>query len=149
MKKTHETVVLKNIEAVEFCETDERVIYLIDDGCDRNIIADAQNSVIIDLKNESIIYFGEEYKMRSMEHKLLSYFLDNSDRTISKDELYREVWGYIIVAGDSSTLTVHINRLRDKLGYDLNKFAVIQTVWGVGYKLCGEFIKRIPRDCIK
>jgi DNA-binding response OmpR family regulator len=42
------------------------------------------------------------------------------------------VWGYTY--GDSSTVTVHIRRLREKLERDPSAPAHITTVWGVGYR---------------
>lgn len=131
------------------CEGRYRVIYLTDDGGVYDEIPEARSSVIIDSENETILYFGEAYKMRKMECKLLTYLLDNSDRPISKDELYRAVWDYAIVAGKSATLTVHIKRLRDMIELDPKKPLIIKTVWGVGYQLCGKLVKRIRRSGMK
>jgi DNA-binding response OmpR family regulator len=42
------------------------------------------------------------------------------------------VWGYSY--GDTSTVTVHIRRLREKLEADPSKPTQLLTVWGVGYR---------------
>jgi DNA-binding response OmpR family regulator len=45
----------------------------------------------------------------------------------------REVWGWTF--GDQSTVTVHVRRLREKIEDDPTRPVLIQTVWGVGYRL--------------
>ena len=57
-------------------------------------------------------------------------------RTLSRDELLGEVWGWTI--GDVSTITVHVRRLREKIEADPAKPRIITTVWGVGYRLDPE-----------
>jgi DNA-binding response OmpR family regulator len=46
------------------------------------------------------------------------------------------VWGYAF-AGDTSTVTVHIRRLREKIEPDPAHPRYLQTVWGVGYRFVG------------
>ncbi len=45
----------------------------------------------------------------------------------------REVWGWTF--GDQSTVTVHVRRLREKVEVDPRSPTLIQTVWGIGYRL--------------
>ena len=47
-------------------------------------------------------------------------------------ELLAEVWGYTY--GDTSTVTVHVRRLREKIEEDPAQPVLVQTVWGVGYR---------------
>ena len=68
-----------------------------------------------------------------MEKKLLFYLLKNQGRTISKEELFQNVWQDSIT-GDN-TLNVHIRRLREKIEIDPNEPQVLRTVWGIGYIL--------------
>jgi DNA-binding response OmpR family regulator len=44
------------------------------------------------------------------------------------------VWGYS-AALDTGTVTVHVRRLREKLEKDPSKPQLLETVWGVGYRL--------------
>ena len=44
-----------------------------------------------------------------------------------------EVWGWTF--GDQSTVTVHVRRLREKIEADPTHPTLIQTVWGIGYRL--------------
>ncbi|MCB6575002.1 helix-turn-helix domain-containing protein, partial [Phascolarctobacterium faecium] len=52
----------------------------------------------------------------------------------SKEHLFEKIWGYDYV-GDSATVTVHINRIREKIEEDPKNPQIIETVWGAGYRL--------------
>lgn len=81
------------------------------------------------LESWKVVKAGQEIKLPNREFELLAYLGKHPNRVFSKDQLFESIWGYDYV-GDSATVTVHINRLRDKLGGDL-----IETVWGAGYRL--------------
>ncbi|HAN20133.1 MAG: DNA-binding response regulator [Clostridiales bacterium GWF2_36_10] len=85
----------------------------------------------LDLNMEKLLDGGKEIKLKAMEYKLLVYIAQNKNRTISKEELFRKVWGDLIT-GDG-TLNVHIRRLREKIEDDPNDPCYIKTVWGTGY----------------
>ncbi|WP_297600372.1 response regulator transcription factor [Microcella sp.] len=76
---------------------------------------------------------GTALALTAREYDLLAYLARRPDRTISRDELLADVWGWTI--GDVSTITVHVRRLREKLEADAGAPEIIQTVWGVGYRL--------------
>lgn len=64
----------------------------------------------------------------------LLYFLAKWPRQVfTREQLLNSVWGYEFY-GDESTVTVHIRRLREKVEADPSKPALIQTVWGMGYR---------------
>ncbi|HFI0066948.1 TPA: response regulator transcription factor [Streptococcus suis] len=86
-------------------------------------------NVTIFLDNWKVTLNGQEIKLPNREFELLVYLAKHPNRVFSKDYLFETIWGYDYV-GDSATVAVHINRLRDKLGTDL-----IETVWGAGYRL--------------
>ncbi|HEL9629153.1 TPA: response regulator transcription factor [Streptococcus suis] len=86
-------------------------------------------NVTIFLDNWKVTLDGQEIKLPNREFELLVYLAKHPNRVFSKDNLFETIWGYDYV-GDSATVAVHINRLRDKLGADL-----IETVWGAGYRL--------------
>jgi len=54
--------------------------------------------------------------------------------TICREDLYELIWRLESV-GDNITVAVHINRLREKVELDPSHLQMIQTVWGVGYRL--------------
>ena len=58
----------------------------------------------------------------------------NPNVVFSKDRLFEAVWGYDYVS-DAATVSVHVNRIREKIEDDPAAPRLLQTVWGVGYKL--------------
>ncbi|MFE9727923.1 response regulator transcription factor [Streptomyces sp. NPDC005794] len=66
------------------------------------------------------------------EFDLLVHFLRHPGRVCSRERLMRDVWGWDF--GDLSTVTVHVRRLRAKIEDDPAHPALIQTVWGAGYR---------------
>jgi two-component system response regulator ResD len=77
---------------------------------------------------------GEEISLTQREFDLLAYLAARPGRVFSRDELMEAVWDYPFFT-DTSTVTVHVRRLRAKLGDDPSEPRFIETVWGVGYRL--------------
>lgn len=69
--------------------------------------------------------------LTAKEFDLLKLFLENRGRVLNKDFLLNTVWG-VDNESEPSTLTVHIGKLREKIGSGR-----IATVWGVGYRYEG------------
>ena len=67
------------------------------------------------------------------EFDLLAFLLTHPGVTYTRAQLMHEVWGWSF--GDQSTVTVHVRRLREKVEVDSTRPRLIQTVWGVGYRL--------------
>jgi two-component system, OmpR family, response regulator ResD len=76
---------------------------------------------------------GEELSLTMREFDLLAYLAARPGRVFSRDQLMGAVWEYPFFT-DTSTVTVHIRRLRAKLGDDSAEPRFIETVWGVGYR---------------
>ena len=74
----------------------------------------------------------QEFPLKNKEYELLLFFMRNAGMVFDRETLYERVWG-LEAMGDSATVAVHINRLREKLGE-----GVIQTVRGAGYRFSGE-----------
>jgi DNA-binding response OmpR family regulator len=89
--------------------------------------------VMVDFSRTEITRCGEKVTFTAMEFKALEFLTKNAKRTISRDELLNEVWGY---QDYPSTRTVdnHILRLRQKLESDPSNPAHFLTVHGIGYK---------------
>ena len=82
------------------------------------------------------VYKGEqELELTGREFKLLLFLARNPDIVFSREQLFDSVWGMDAVV-DMSTVTVHVNKLRDKIEDDPSVPRHIQTVWGVGYRFC-------------
>ena len=76
---------------------------------------------------------GREVAMKNKEYELLLFLVTNMDMVFSKEALYERIWG-LSAMGDSATVVVHINRLREKIEDDPSKPKHILTVWGAGYR---------------
>jgi len=80
------------------------------------------------------VYIGEEeVKFANKEFELLMFLASNPNIVFSKDKLLDRIWGEESL-GDSSTVTVHINRIREKIELDSSNPEYIETVWGAGYR---------------
>ena len=77
---------------------------------------------------------GEEVSLTQREFDLLAYFAMHPGQVFSRDQLMEAVWDMPFFE-DTSTVTVHVRRLRAKLGDDPSHPRLIETVWGVGYRL--------------
>ncbi len=75
----------------------------------------------------------EEVSLTQREFDLLAHLAAHPGRVYSRDQLMEAVWGESFF-NDTSTVTVHIRRLRAKLGDDVAEPRFIETVWGVGYR---------------
>lgn len=81
------------------------------------------------------VYKGEkEIKFPNREFELLKFLAMNPNIVFSKEQLFEKIWGYDYV-GDSATVMVHINRIRDKIEDDSKNPKILETVWGAGYRL--------------
>ncbi len=81
------------------------------------------------------VYKGEtEIKLRNREFELLLFLGENPNTVFSKEQLFGKIWGFDYI-GDSATVTVHINRIRERIEKDPSRPKVIETVWGAGYRL--------------
>jgi DNA-binding response OmpR family regulator len=78
---------------------------------------------------------GERLGLTAKEFDLLWFLASNPNHVFSRDQLMHRVWGYS-AALDTGTVTVHVHRLREKLEADPQHPELLETVWGVGYRLC-------------
>lgn len=75
----------------------------------------------------------EEIKLANKEFELLVFLASNPNIVFSKDTLLDRIWGEESF-GDTSTVTVHINGIREKIELDTSNPQYIETVWGAGYR---------------
>ena len=79
-------------------------------------------------------YRGEQnLELTSREFQLLMFLAQNLNIVFTRQQIFDNVWGMEAV-GDMSTVTVYVNKLRDKIEDDPSEPKYIQTVWGVGYR---------------
>lgn len=91
-----------------------------------------QNLTILP-KSRMVYLDHKEIVLVNKEFELLLFLAENPNIVFSKDTLFDRIWGMDSM-GDAATVTVHINRLRDKLGKNTKKRQFIETVWGAGYR---------------
>lgn len=77
---------------------------------------------------------GTEIPLKNKEYELLLFLMRHPGQVFSREDLYEMIWG-LESLGDNITVAVHMNRLREKLEDDPAHPQLLQTVWGVGYRL--------------
>jgi DNA-binding response OmpR family regulator len=87
----------------------------------------------IDPAARRVIVRGEEAQLTQREFDLLLFLARHPSQVFSRNQLMDAVWQYSFYT-DTSTVTVHIRRLRAKIESDPEQPRRIQTVWGVGYR---------------
>lgn len=88
-------------------------------------------SLVIDKDAHKVTVEGAEISFTAKEYDLLLFLAQNPNRIFSKEVLFDKIWGLDAV-GDVSTVTVHIQRVREKI--NMKNENHIETVWGVGYR---------------
>ena len=89
----------------------------------------------IDPRTHAVQARGQAVELTPKEFDLLYLLASNQGRVFSREELLERVWGYSFL-GNTRTVDVHVNRLRQKLTAVCPECdEMINTEWGVGYKL--------------
>ena len=90
----------------------------------------------INPNTREVLVRDEPANLTAREFDLLHHLAASPGRVYTRDHLMEVVWGYAFSA-DTSTVTVHMRRLREKVEPDPARPRYLQTVWGVGYKFAG------------
>jgi len=90
--------------------------------------------ITMDLDERRVYVSGAEVNLSKLEFELLSYFIQNKNIVLNRDQLLEEVWKDEEFKQEK-TVNVTINRLRKKIDPDKNK-EYIEPIRGIGYKLC-------------
>jgi DNA-binding response OmpR family regulator len=104
----------------------------------RGVSAPSGNGVLkdaeltVDVGAHEVRLGDEEIMLTAREFDLLAHLMRNPRQAFSRSTLLNQVWGWSF--GDSSTVTVHVRRLREKIEPDPTVPRRIVTVWGVGYR---------------
>lgn len=87
------------------------------------------------LVNSWKVFKGDqEIRFPNKEFELLKFFAQHPNIVFSKEQLFEKIWGFDY-AGDSATVMVHVNRIREKIEDDSKNPKILETVWGAGYRL--------------
>jgi DNA-binding response OmpR family regulator len=77
---------------------------------------------------------GQQIQLTALEFGILYLLASHPNRVYSADEIFERVWQQESIVS-AKTVMVHVSHLRDKIEEATNGEKVIQTVWGVGYKV--------------
>lgn len=86
--------------------------------------------IVIDKTAHQVTIDGKIVELSAKEFELLSYFIENNGRALSREQILNSVWNYDYY-GDARTIDTHVKKLRSKMG---EKGELIKTIWGLGYK---------------
>lgn len=95
--------------------------------------------LVINQQQHTAKLSGQLLDLTATEFDLLKHFAKHPEQVFSRAQLLEKVWGYHH-SGYEHTVNSHINRLRAKLEPNPAQANIIQTVWGVGYKLNSQGI---------
>ncbi|MFO7969527.1 MAG: winged helix-turn-helix domain-containing protein [Bacillota bacterium] len=91
------------------------------------------NNLNLDIKHYMATYKNNNLDLTKKQFSLLKLFMENHQKTLSREEILNKIWGYDFV-GETRTLDVHIKEIRKKLKNAGLEEQVIQTIRGIGYK---------------
>ncbi|MGD0298179.1 MAG: response regulator transcription factor [Bryobacteraceae bacterium] len=89
--------------------------------------------VEVDLERRTIQRQGQEVKATRLEYELLTFFLHNVDRPLTRDMILNSVWGFEAYP-NTRTVDAHVVRLRQKLEASPNAPRHLLTIHGLGYR---------------
>lgn len=89
----------------------------------------------IDQSNKRIVVNGEELVLTAKEYFILELLLQNKGKVFSKANIYETIWGEEYL-GDDNAVKTHMSNLRSKLKKANPSEEYIETIWGIGYRLC-------------
>jgi len=89
----------------------------------------------INFSERCIYYKDQRITLTKKEFDIVEYLCKNRGQVFSRERIYERLWGYDS-EGDSSIVTEHIRRIRQKIGKYSDQ-ELIETVWGVGYRWIG------------
>ena len=89
---------------------------------------------VMDTAKHQVTKDGIPIKLTPKEFKILLALARTPDTVLSKEQLVEEAWGAEFV-GETQSITVFIKKLRNKIEDDPSDPRIIETVWGIGYRL--------------
>ena len=90
--------------------------------------------ITINKKNHKVSLLCKELKLTPIEYEILLLLASNLGKVFSSEEIFKEVWKEKYFEGNN-TVMVHMWRLREKIEENPKEPKIIETIWGVGYKI--------------
>ena len=94
----------------------------------------SHKGITLDLDGYDELAGGQKAGLSKREFEILRLMMSHPNKVFTKNNLYESVWGGEFL-GDDNTVNVHISKLRAKLNAISPDTEVIQTVWGIGFKM--------------
>lgn len=92
------------------------------------------SSLVIDKDKHTVTVYGKRVNVTPTEYKILLLLAENLGKVFSAEEIFEVVWEEKYYESNN-TVMVHMWRLRDKIEQDPKNPKIVETVWGVGYKI--------------
>ena len=124
--------VVKPFSPVELVARVDAVLRRVDTSPAREATIELSD-MTIDGAGRRVFVRGEEVALTQREFDVLLFLARHPGQAFSRNQLMDAIWQYSFYT-DTSTVTVHIRRLRAKIESDPAAPSRIQTVWGVGYR---------------
>ncbi len=93
------------------------------------------NDLRLNVQTHECLLDGEAVPLTPTEFSILHVLLANEGNVVNVEDLFHAVWKDEYYSKNSSTITVHIRHLREKLKDTSDAPKYIKTIWGVGYKI--------------
>ncbi|WP_026674889.1 response regulator transcription factor [Alkalihalobacterium bogoriense] len=87
----------------------------------------------VNSEKRSVTLNEKELQLTNAEFDILTFFINNPERALSKKEIYERIWTGTYY-GDDNTISVHVSNLRKKIS-EITTEEYIKTIWGVGFIL--------------
>jgi len=124
--------VVKPFSPLELVARVDAVLRRIDQGSD-NEEPLRIDELEVDPVTRRVVASGQEVELTAREFDLLQFLASHPNQVFSRDQLMERVWQFAFYT-DTTTVTVHVRRLRAKIEADPSNPRWIETVWGVGYR---------------
>lgn len=96
------------------------------------------HGVELDPKTHTVSFHGEELDLTPTEFSILEVLLTRVGEPVSNKEIHQAVWDDVYLPSSANAVMVHIRNIRRKLAAIDGSDEVIQTVWGVGYRVAAD-----------
>lgn len=110
-----------------------RFTYLNTDFTNRSFIQ--SKGLSINEQTHTVTIYGEAVKLTPTEFSILLLLAKNKGKVFSSEEIYKSVWPDEAYYEGNNTVMSHMWRLREKIEVNPKEAKIIETVWGVGYKI--------------
>ncbi|MHC1748283.1 MAG: response regulator transcription factor [Cellulosilyticaceae bacterium] len=111
-----------------------RYVYFNDNNKDKDEGIIEVKGIILNKEKHKVFVLGKEIKLTPTEYGILVLLAENRGKVYSSEEIYRQLWKEKYFEGNN-TVMAHMWRLREKIEENPKDPKIIETVWGVGYKI--------------